>query len=396
MTVRKIRILYFVDRLLRGGIQTLLWNIACGIDRDRFDVEFLTLDDGKAYPMQDDLEKMGYTVHKLDGIWLDKLGDFARERRALRAFYAANGPYDVVHMHSTSKNYLVLEEAERCAVTVRIAHSHSTGYMTKNKLKTIFGDALKGRLKRHANYHFACSVEAGRWMFGDDFQPGVNGYVLNNAVDAGSYQFDPARRAAARGRLGLVGGTKALVDVGRLEPVKNHAFLLDVFAAVHRRGGDSVLLLAGDGSLRNDLEKRAHELGIADSVRFLGFRNDVAEILQAADIFVMPSIHEGLPFVAVEAQASGLPCVFSDGVTREAGVLGSCTFVPLAASPDEWAERIGQVLAEYERHDTYQEMVDAGYDMATEIGKLEGFYEEAVEAASKDEGKEQAEGTRRR
>ena len=141
---RKIRVLYFVDRLLKGGIQTLFWNIACEIDTDRFGVEFITLDDGKTYLMEEDLRARGFVVHKLDGIWLDTPGAFTAYKKALCEFFAQNGPYDIAHMHSTSKNYLFLEEAEWSAVTVRNSHSHSTGYMTQSRAKALIGDAMKG------------------------------------------------------------------------------------------------------------------------------------------------------------------------------------------------------------------------------------------------------------
>ena len=374
MSERKIRILYFVDRLLRGGIQTLLWNIACGIDRSRFDVEFLTLDDGKTYPMEGDLREIGCVVHKLDGIWLDSLGAFVIYKKALRQFFRDNESYDVVHVHSSSKNYLFLEEAQRAGVPVRVAHSHSTGYMTQSWAKTLVGDMLKERLKRYANYHFACSIDAGKWMFGKDFEPGVNGYVLNNAVDVSAYRYSLERQDAARRALGIDSKARVLVNVGRLEPVKNHMFLLQIFRQLHDMNGQTVLLLVGDGSLRGELEQQACDLGIDGSVRFLGFRDDVPEVLQASDVFVMPSVHEGLPFVAIEAQASGLPCVFSDGVTTEAAVLDSCEYVSLDADVSEWAQCIERVVEKVVRHDACQEIAAAGYDMTIEIRKLEEFY----------------------
>lgn len=160
MSTQKIRVLYFVDHFLHGGIQTLLWNIANEIDCSKFEVEFLTLDDDKTYPMECDLEQMGYPVHVLNGTWLSSPIDFARERHLLQKFYSENEPYDIVHMHSTSKNFLVLKEAESHGVNVRIAHSHSTGYMTQDKVKVFVGNLLKSRLEHYANYHFACSVAA--------------------------------------------------------------------------------------------------------------------------------------------------------------------------------------------------------------------------------------------
>ena len=384
MTTQKIRVLYFVDFFQCGGIQTLLWNVAKEIDRDKFDVEFLTLDDGVRYPMEDDLKGLGYPVHILHGIWLNTPMDFMRERHALQEFYAENEPYDIVHMHSTSKNFLVLKEAERHGVNVRIAHSHNTGYMTQNKAKVLFGDLLKPSLIHHANYHFACSVAAGKWMFGSTFEPGVNGYVLNNAIRAQDYRFDINKRIAIRHDLGLSSDADVVIDVGRLEPVKNHSFLIRTFAALHQADPSAVLLLAGDGALKSKLQQEAHELKVADSVKFLGLRNDVAELLQAADVFVMPSIHEGLPFVAIEAQAAGLPCVFSDGITREAGVLPSSVFYSLGNSPEAWAQKVLGVMRSSERHDTYSEMVSAGYDLKTEMQKLEVFYESAVEKTRDD------------
>lgn len=220
-------------------------------------------------------------------------------------------------------------------------------------------------------------------MFGSNFEPGVNGYVLNNAVRAQNYRFDIDRREAARHNLGLPSDAHVVIDVGRLEPVKNHAFLIEIFAMLHQEDPSMVLLLAGDGSLKSQLQQEANELNVAGSVKFLGFRDDVAELLQAADVFVMPSLHEGLPFVAIEAQASGLPCVFSDGVTQEASVLSSCEFFSLANGPEAWAQRVLSVMLSSNRHDTYKEIVDAGYDITTETRKLEAFYVSALKESSR-------------
>lgn len=374
MIKSKIRVLYFVDRFLQGGIQTLLWNIATSIDRDSFEIEFLCLDDGKTYPMEQDLAGMGFKVTKLDGIWLDSPVSFLRYRKALDAFFRSSGHFDIVHVHSTGKNYQVLEAAKAFGCVVRILHSHNTGYMTSNQVKARLGNMLNRKASALTTNRFACGKEAGKWMFGDDFGYRPEDFILRNAVDCSKYRYDFQIRQSVRDELNLDDEKRVCINIARLAPVKNHSFLLEAFSKALQQNKELVLLIVGDGALKDELSNKIGSLGISDNVKLLGFRKDVADLLQAADCFVMPSIHEGLPFVLVEAQAAGLPCLISDGVTKEAALLPTTVEAGLNCPLSVWAERIIEIADAGRFAEPAQLLAKRGYDLQTEIKRLEEYY----------------------
>lgn len=374
MITSKIRVLYFVDRFLQGGIQTLLWNIATSIDRDSFEIEFLCLDDGKSYPMEEDLSGMGFKVTKLDGIWSDSPTSFLRYRKALDAFFESSEHFDIVHVHSTGKNFQVLEAAKAFGSVVRILHSHNTGYMTSNQVKARLGNMLNRKASALTTNRFACGKEAGQWMFGDDFGNRPDDYILRNAVDCSRYCFDSQRRKSIRAELNLDDENRVCINIARLAPVKNQSFLLEAFSKALQHNKELVLLIVGDGALKDELSNKICSLGISSNVRLLGFRKDVADLLQGADCFVMPSIHEGLPFVLVEAQAAGLPCLISDGVTKEAALLPTTVEARLDCPLSVWAERIVEVADMDRFAEPARLMAQRGYDLQTEIQRLEEYY----------------------
>lgn len=378
MSTERIRVLYFVDRFLRGGIQTLLWNIATSIDRSSFDVEFLCLDDGKVYPMERDLVDLGFKVTKLHGIWLHSPLDYVRYRKALARFFGSNASFDVVHVHSTGKNYPIFKAAQASDCAVRILHSHSTGYMTANPVKSYIGNGMNRVAASLATRRFACGQEAGEWMFGADFGKRPTDYILRNAVDCSKYRFNPSVREEVRSDLGLMAGQRMCINVARLAPVKNHSFLLRAFKEALSADGNLRLFIVGDGDLREQVAQQLADLGLTGKATILGFRNDVPELLQAADCFLMPSIHEGLPFVMVEAQASGLPCLISDGVTPEASMLPTTETLELCSSLEEWGYKIAAMATADRFADPERVLAKKGYDLKTEIKRLEDYYRDAV------------------
>ena len=366
----KIRILFFVDRFGRGGIQALLANIAQTIDRASFDVEFLVLDDGEYYSLEDEIRNMGFKVHKLNGIWLRNPFDYPRYKRALKAFFAENDKYDLVHLHSSSKNFQVLRYAKKAGIQVRIAHAHSTSFHSENKIRKIVGSIFKYQLKRYSTDWFACSAEAGRWLFGSQFDYHDRRYVLKNAVDVESLCFDQKRRESKRSELGIDDDCMLIGNVARLEWVKNQDRLIDIVRCAREINDDIRLLIVGEGSLREELDAKIAAYGLEEYVHLLGFRFDVSDLMQAFDVHVMTSFVEGLPMVAVEAQASGCPVVLSGNISSEALLLRESITIPLEESNQEWAERILHCASSSKHRDTRNELIEAGFDIRTEVARL--------------------------
>lgn len=355
-----IRILHIVTYMGRGGLETLLMNCLRHIDRERVQFDFLVHREFRG-DYDDEIEALGGMIYRLPRLNPANPGYF----RALEAFFRSHPEYRIVHCHLDCMSALPLSVAKKCGVPVRIAHSHNANQDTNWKyfLKRFY---MK-KIPAAATHFFACSQEAGDWMF-----PGQSVTVVKNGIETGGFRFSPVTRNAVRTELGIQ-NRLVIGHTGRYMPQKNHAFLLDVFAQIYKRNPNALLLLIGEGPLEHEIRKKATALDLIDSVRFLGIRKDVNRILQAMDVFVMPSLYEGLSLASVEAQASGLPCYFSDTVPRECKLTDTVTFLPLSASPAQWAEEIlkADISSRKSGHEAVRE---AGFDIQNTADFLQDFY----------------------
>ena len=256
---------------------------------------------------------------------------------------------------------------------VRIAHSHSSRQDRDYKYPLKL--ACKRLIPREATHLFACGVDAGTWMFGtDDFS------VIPNAIDVDNFAFDEKTREKKRLELGIPTSAVVVGHVGRFSPVKNHPFLVDAFAGYRRYNPNAILLLAGDGPTRAAAESYAMGLGLQGSVRFLGVRSDVADLMQAMDVFVLPSHYEGLPVVLVEAQAAGLRCLVSDGVPSDCDISeGAVERLPLDGGASEWASALSRIVENpVNRRRGAADIKRAGFDVGAVSAQLQRFYLSSV------------------
>ncbi len=366
-------ILLFVDRMRVGGIQTLLVELIDQFLSAGQPCELLLLDDGEHYDLEDEV-RARIPVHKLEGIWMRKPQDFVRYGRAVRRFFAEHHDYRAVHLNSGPKNYPILRSAKRYGIPVRIAHAHNTGFQTSSSAERLLGTCLKAPLRHYANMYLACSDRAGEWLFGSRRMKAGCVTVLPNGIPLSEFAFDQKARQQARAEWHVDDATLVVGHVGRFTTQKNHGFLLDIFAELHREQPDSILVLAGIGELQQTTRQKVEELGLAETVRFLDFRSDVARLLQGMDVFVMPSLYEGFPVTAVEAQATGLPCAFSDTITREAKILEAVEYLPLDVPLQRWADAVLGLAGTTQRDACYQELARKGYDVKTMAERLLRIY----------------------
>ncbi|WP_419872075.1 glycosyltransferase family 1 protein [Candidatus Pristimantibacillus sp. PTI5] len=302
-----LRILHVVANMNRGGAETLLMNLYRNIDRTRIQFDFLTCKEGV---FDEEIRSLGGNVHRIPHI--TDVGH-SKYLHALDQFFHMHAYYKVVHSHMDKMSGFVLRAAKRASIPVRIAHSHNTrseGGLAARLYKWYAGTHVRSA----ATHNVACSTEAARWMF-----PGreKSALILQNGIACEQFAFSAETRARMRQELGIPDDCLVIGHVGRFNHQKNHAQLISIFHALQQTVSRSVLLLAGDGPLRQEMEQKAKELGIDAKVKFLGIRSDVSCLLQAFDVFVFPSHHEGLPVTLVEAQAAGLPCIISDHITTE-------------------------------------------------------------------------------
>ena len=369
---KTLKVLFFIDRLRLGGIQALAYDILKHNDGKRMHIDMLNLDDGTDYPLTDTLKRMGIAVYQLENTWLRTPLDFPGYFRQMDRFFAEHHDYDVVHMHSSSKNYYVLKAAKKYGIPVRVAHSHNTGFQSHNPLTVLLGNLMKRPLMRYATHCCGCSKLACEWLFGKGSVESGKAEVILNAIDSKLFVYNEGIRCEVRRELG-VEDCFVIGHVGRLEHQKNHDFLIDIFAEIVKRKDNACLVLVGVGSLRQVLEQKVMALGIADKVKFLGFRDDRNRIMQAMDSFVFPSFHEGLSVVLIEAQAAGLPVFVSDSTTTEVSFSPEIQFLSLKKAAGEWAEAVLE-KKQVARRDMTDDIAEAGFEINTMIGNLYKMY----------------------
>ncbi|MDY4574172.1 MAG: glycosyltransferase family 1 protein [Intestinibacter sp.] len=355
-----IRILQVVTYMGRGGLETMLMNYYRNIDRSKVQFDFLTHRYEKA-DYDDEIEALGGKIYHLP-----RLNPFSRSYlSALDSFFKEHSEYQVVHCHQDCLSGVVLKVAKANGVRFTIAHAHSAS-QDKN-LKYLIKVIAKKNIKKYSDQLFACGDEAGKWMFEtDDFK------VINNAIDTDLYTYNQEKSLEVRRKLGIEG--KFVVGhVGRFNYPKNHKFIVDVFDDVCKIESDSVLMLVGDGDMRGEIEDKVKALGLEDKVKFMGVRSDVTELMQAMDVFLFPSLYEGLPVTMVEAQASGLKCIISDKVPTECALTDNVQVVKLEDSPKIWANQVLE-YKNYERRNTKQDIEKANFDIKTNAKWLQEFY----------------------
>ena len=298
------------------------------------------------------------------------LRNFGQIRRSIDSLFATH-TFDAVHCHQANAAWFYFKSAKKHGVRHRILHSHQASAADKwtHKLRNY---PLLALGKKYATDFAACSRLAGDWLYG-----GKPYHVVNNAIEPAKFRFDPVVRAETRAELGLPEDAFVIGHLGRFCNQKNQVYLLDIFVEVLKREPKARLLLVGGGEQWDACRARAAELGVAPFTVFTGVRTDTVRMYQAMDVFVMPSLYEGLPVVGVEAQAAGLPLLLADTVTEETKVLPTTVFLPLAAGPAAWAEHILSYRGA-PRADTGEAMRAAHFDIDAESGLLASYYEKVT------------------
>ncbi|WP_404334454.1 glycosyltransferase family 1 protein [Planococcus rifietoensis] len=368
-----IRVLQVVGRMDRGGIETLIMNLYRNIDRTKVQFDFLC-HYGKEAEYNDEIRKLGGRIFEMPTIkssthtYYHRIGKYAF---ALNKFFETHTEYKILHGHMTNTASIYMPLAKKHGIECCIAHSHLS--KSRKGMSGFITDILKYPLSKIATDYFSCSKTSSEWLFNKNLIENDKVITLNNAVDTSLFKYDSEVRKEYRQNLNLE--EKYVVGhVGRFYYEKNHSFLIEVFNEIQKVKSNSVLLLAGDGVLMNQMKEKVEGLRLSEKVIFLGSRNDIPSLLQVMDVFVMPSHFEGLPVVGIEAQASGLPCIFSDVITNEIEVTNNINFYSLKESPIEWANKILKSTSNFSRKDTSHQIINNGYEISSTAKWLQNFY----------------------
>ena len=362
----KKRVLIYGLKDPTGGVEQVVMEYVKSMTA-QFDVAFDFVVFDKPFSLEEQITAMDCRV-----IYLPvRRKDPAAYKKAMAALFAENSYCAVWGNYSGLTNIDILILAKKHGVPVRVAHSHVSRLYWGSTLMKYVVHMLHGwnksRLTRFATHYFACSNVAKEFMMPESAQKKT--LLVHNAVDTARFAPDGQKRSAVRQALGIAQDAVVMGHVARMCEVKNQSFLLQIMAAMKDSDPKARLLFVGDGELRQSLEEQAVALGIGEQVIFTGSRKDVPDLLQAMDVYVLTSFSEGLSVSAVEAQASGLPCVLSSAVSEETDISGAVEFVSLQEPAQVWAEVVFR-QAGHRMEDPAARLAENGYEIHSAARKL--------------------------
>ena len=362
-----IRVLQILHSMNRGGAENAIMNYYRHIDRSQVQFDFLLTEPHKCH-FEDEIISLGGKVFRVPLLTMRHPLIYLR---SVSLFFKSHPEYRIVHSHTSSKSFFPLYVAKRCGIPVRISHSHNT--KSESGILGFIRNILKVLLKSVATHFCACGEEAAIWLYGNKAYNRGRVLIVPNVIETDAFVFSKTIRDKYRSNFGLSDSTVVIGSTARFSYQKNHSFLIELFYQFHNMLPDSVLLLVGDGELRGEIETRARDRGVLDSIIFAGVVPNVADYEFAMDFFVMPSFYEGLPLSLIEAQVSGLKCFVSDVIPIEADKTGLVEFLSLETGPAFWAESIMKTIG-YERISHQSDIIAAGYDAISSSHTLQEFY----------------------
>lgn len=361
--IKLVQVLGFMDS---GGIESSVMNYYRNLDKEKFSIDFIVCD-GSTLPCRDEIENSGgkiYIVPHYKHIF--------KYMREVKKIFRKN-KYDIVHAQMNSLSVFPLFCAYREKIKVRICHSHSTAN-SKEKFKNILKIFLKPFSKIFATDYFACSEHAGKWLYGKNIVKNNKFYIVNNAVNMVKFEFNESKRKEIRKKLNI-DDCYVIGHVGRFMPQKNHEFLIEVLYDLKKKINNIKLILIGDGRLEDSIKSKIVNLKLEDNVIFLGVTSHVENYFQAMDLFVFPSLYEGLGMVAVEAQINNLYVLASSAVPIEAKISNKIHFLNL--NKNLWVANIMKLKdsrsQKFIKFDNYNL-----FDINEQVKRLETKYEEMV------------------
>lgn len=351
----------------RGGIESFMMSYYRNIERSKIQIDFIVhgFDKG-AY--DDEIRQMGGKIFNIPV----KSKNYFENIYQLKQIFSSN-EYKLVHSHMDAMNTLVLKVAKESGIPIRIAHSHNIDHLTTNKFKYLLNEFAKKRITRYATHFFACSEPAAKWLFGEELVQEKKVKIIKNAINLDDYYFNEKVRKEIRSDLNIE-NMLVLGHVGRFDYQKNHEYLLKIFQGLLETNANSRLILVGEGHLKKEISKKIKDMNLSDKVIMLGSRDNVNEILNSFDVFLLPSLFEGLGISLIEAQANGLRCIASKDTPIEVDITNTTTFISTKESKvSNWVEAILNI-ENTNRIIEKDNFILSGYDIKNEAKKLQDLY----------------------
>lgn len=360
-----IRIIHVFGSLNMGGAETMVMNIYRKIDKERIQFDFIVHGD-EIGDYEDEIEKLGGRIYCIPKY---KILNHILYKKAWKKFFDDHKEYRIIHSHVRSTASIFLNIAKKNnLITISHSHSNSNG----KGIASIVKNLLQKRIRFVADYFFACSKESAIWLFGKKAANSKRCFIIKNSIDSKKFIYNEKCRKKVREEL-KINNEFVIGQVGRFVDVKNHEFTLKLFEEYLKKCKNSKLLLVGDGPNKNKIEQIINKKGLDEHVILLSSRNDVNELMNAMDLFIMPSKYEGLPLTLVEAQASSLPCIISDTIIS--GILDKKLVkqISLSSSTSNWIELI-ETCKKYKRINQSELINKNNFDIDENVKWLEKFY----------------------
>jgi len=374
--MRKTKILnYPAPHIHGGGVCQFMLNNLKYIDKSRFHIDYATLSKERL-EISDDMKRFGCKVSYISCYPEENQAQFISEFETI-----FDEGYDAVHLHTSYwKGFLIEEIAIKKGVPVILVHAHNTMIDIVDDEKRTRAEELHERLKSSfdtslATHFCACSKAAADWLYGEQI-PRERIIILNNAIDIDKFSYKPSVRDKYRKEL-RVNDSFVIGFVGRLCYQKNPDMLIDIFNEVSKAVPEAKLLVVGTGEMLEDIIGKVDKMGLTEKVVFLGYRTDISELLQAMDVFVLPSRFEGFPITLIEAQCAGLPCVASSFITGEVKL--TCNAQLLTCDISIWVDRIIAIAGKSStRRDMSDEIAKAGFSIKEQVKHMEQIYSNRI------------------
>lgn len=372
MTTNKIKVVeFFGEPLNYGGQETFIINVYSKIDKNKFSFTFITPFECTNQKLLRLIKRNGDTIVCGNKNFQSNL----RKKHILDiAKQYLTKDYNVIHIHSGSTFTLcnVAKISKQKGIKNVVVHSHAAG---NNKLKSsIIKLISKIKFKKYADHYLACSKSAGEWKYTTDIIKSSKYQTIKNGIDINNYKYNDRNKLEYRKKSKLE-SQHILINIGRFSKEKNQSYVLDIFDEIVKKDSLAVLLLVGgDGELLDEIKTKINKLGLTKKVHILTNRNDVNELINMSDVFILPSLREGLPFTGIEAQANGIPCIFSDTITDELNISQTYHKLPITVKPAVWAEKVIELFS-IGRVETANKIRQNGYDIIDTCNVLEGIYE---------------------
>lgn len=375
-----IRVLHIVGIMNMGGLENFIMNIYRKIDKSKVQFDFLITREEEGI-FDKEIISFGGRIYNIPS--MEKVG-YKRYKKILKNFFKEHNEYKIIHCHRNALSSVYLKEARKSNIPIRIVHSHNTNIVEKKNIKGYIKILVKKYFRLFINFYatdfFACSFDAGKWLYGNKIAESKL-TIIKNGIDLSKYNYNKHINMKIRKELSISDDTFLIGHVGRFELQKNHKFLVEILKQLDKDIKKYKLILVGDGILKNEIKDMIKNTKLEEKVMFLGIRKDVNELFMAFDLFLFPSLFEGLPLSLIEAQATGLNCLvsrnISDEVDMDLNILKKLDIVNVDIWVDEIKNKHKNMYANrLVRYSNYDKLTQNGYNDEC-IGEwLVSFYQQ--------------------